>query len=87
MKPLANARTKIGKSAAILSASFIVLMTLKLTIRLPLPSPAIALLALAGLVCAILALVRKDRGFWIWFALLQGLLVLTWVIAEFLFPH
>mgnify|MGYP003592946936 CR=1 FL=1 len=87
MKPLANARTKIGKSAAILSASYIVLMTLKLTIRLPLPSPVIALLALAGLVCAILALVRKDRGFWIWFALLQGLLVLTWVIAEFLFPH
>ena len=87
MKPLANARTKIGKSAAILSASFIVLMTLKLTIRLPLPAPVIALLALAGLVCAILALVRKDRGFWIWFALLQGLLVWAWVIAEFLFPH
>ena len=81
--------TAHGKWAARLCAAFVLLMALKIsnTIHLPLPSPAIAVLALAGLVLGILAMLKKDRALAVFVALGVGAFVLLWVAAEIAFPH
>ncbi len=81
--------TAPGKWAVGLCAAFVVLMVLKFTnyFHLPLPSPLIALFALAGFVLGIRALVKKERALAVMAAVGVGALVLLWVAAEIAFPH
>lgn len=86
-------KTKIGKWASILTLLFIVLMALKLsalaiTIRLPFPSPFIAVLGVIGFVLGIISVFKnKDRAFFVLLSLPVGLLIIFWLTAEMLFPH
>lgn len=86
-------KTKIGQWASILTLLFIVLMALKLsalaiTIRLPFPSPFIALLGVIGFVLGIISIFKnKDRSIFVFLSIPVGLLIIFWVGAEIAFPH
>lgn len=93
MKIQVWSKTKTGKWAAILTLLFIVLMVLKLsalaiTIRLPFPSPFIAMLGVIGFVFGIISFFKnKDRSLFVLLSLPVGLLIIFWVAAEIAFPH
>jgi hypothetical protein len=79
-----------GKWAAILTLLFVVLMTLKMTnaIRLPLPSPFIAVFGIVGLILGITAVFfHKERALLALLSIPVGLVIVFWIAAEFLFPH
>lgn len=84
-------KTKIGKWASIFTLLFIVLMGLKalnIGIRLPLPSPIIAILEVIGFVMGIISIFKnKDKSLFVLLSILVGLLIVFWVAAEIAFPH
>ncbi|NLW79488.1 MAG: hypothetical protein GXY32_08780 [Ruminococcaceae bacterium] len=84
-------KTKIGKWASILTLLFIVLMGLKalnIGIRLPLPSPIIAMLGVIGFVLGIISIFKnKDRSLCVLLSIPIGLLIIFWIGAEIAFPH
>ena len=86
-------KTTAGKWAASLTLLFIVLMSLKLltlgiSIRIPLPTPFIAGLGVIGFIMGIVSFVKnKDRSLLTLLSFLVGLLIIFWVAAEIAFPH
>lgn len=61
---------------------------LKVNIRIPLPSPAIAVLGIIGLVWSALAMIQhRDRAVSLWLSAGLGWVILFWIIAEIVFPH
>lgn len=86
-------KTTAGKSAAILTLLFIVLMILKfftlgISIRIPLPTPFIAVLGVIGFIMGVISIVKnKDRSLLTLLSILIGLLIIFWVSAEIAFPH
>lgn len=84
---------KLGQAAASLTLLFILLMMLKmgaLGIRfmMPLPSPLIALLGIAGLVFGLLSIyLNKDKAILTWLSIPIGLIIFFWIGAEIMFPH
>ncbi len=84
-------KTKIGKWASLLTLLFIVLMGLKalnIGIRLPLPSPFIAVFGVIGFVLGIISRFKnKDRSLSVLLSIPVGLLIIFWVAAEIAFPH
>ena len=86
-------KTTAGKWAAGLTLAFIVLMALKMiglgaTIRLPLPTPVLALLGVIGFVMGLIAVIKyKDRAILTLLSIPVGLLIIFWTIAEIAFPH
>jgi len=89
MKIKLFSHSKIGKWAFILLLLFIVLMYLKfLAYRIPLPSPAIALLGVAAMVMGIVSFIKhKDRSILTLLSILVGLLIVVWVAAEIMYPY
>ena len=93
MKIQLCSRTKAGKWAAILTLLFITLMSLKLStlamfIRLPLPTPLIAVIGVAGFVAGIVSVIKsKDRALLTLLSIPVGLLIIFWTIAEIAVPH
>lgn len=80
--------TKEGRWAALLTLLFIVMMTFRVFIRFPLPTPAIALFGVAGAVLGILSVTKnRDRTIFTWLSLLVGLVIIVWTAAELAFPH
>lgn len=86
-------KTTAGKWAAILALLFIVLMAIKLSalamlIRLPLPTPLLAIIGGVGFLLGIVSVVKnKDRSILTLLAILIGLLIILWAVAEIVFPH
>ncbi len=81
-------KTATGKWAAHLSLIFIVLITLKIKIRFPLPSFSIAGLGIVGFIIGIISIVKsKDRSLLTLLSILVGLLIIFWIAAEITFPH
>lgn len=86
-------KTTTGKWAVSLTLLFIILMALKMVnlavmIRLPLPSPLIALLGVIGFVMGIISIIKnKDRAILTLLSIPIGLLIIFWVAAEIAFPH
>lgn len=82
-----------GKWAAILTLIFIVTMSLKISalanmIRLPFPSPFLAIIGVAGFVMGAISIVKnKDRALFTMLSIPVGLLIIFWVAAEIVFPH
>lgn len=82
-----------GKWAAILTLLFIALMAIKLSaltmlIRLPLPTPVLAVIGVIGFLLGIISIVKnKDRSILTLLAILLGLLIVLWTTAEIIFPH
>lgn len=86
-------KTTSGKWAAILTLLFIALMAIKLSaltmlIRLPLPTPVLAVIGVIGFLLGIISIVKnKDRSILTLLAILLGLLIVLWTTAEIIFPH
>lgn len=86
-------KTKVGKSAAILTLLFIILISLKLltlriSIRIPLPTPFIAGLGVFGFIMGVVSFVKnKDRSLLTLLSIPVGLLIIFWIAAEIAFPH
>ncbi len=93
MKPTVIPKTKQGKWAAILTLFFIVIMLLKISalavyIRLPFPSPFLAIIGVVGFALGIISIVRyKERALLTLLSIPVGLLIVFWVVAEMVFPH
>ncbi len=93
MKMQLWSKTTAGKWAASLTLLFIVLMSLKLltlgiSIRIPLPTPFIAVLGVLGFVMGIVSFVKnKDRSLFTLSSIPIGLLIIFWIAAEIAFPH
>lgn len=93
MKMKLYSKTTAGKWAAILTLIFIVLMAIKFSalamfIRLPLPTPFIAIVGVVGFLLGLISLVKnKDRSILTFLAILIGLLIILWTAAEIAFPH
>lgn len=86
-------KTTTGKWAAGLTLAFIVLMAIKMTalgniIRLPLPTPVLALMGVIGFVMGLIAIIKyKDRAMLTLLSIPVGLIIIAWTIAEIAFPH
>ena len=82
-----------GKWAATLSLLFIVSMSIKLLglamfIRLPLPTPFLAVIGVAGFVIGIISIVKnKDRSLLTLLSIPVGLLIIFLTVAEIAVPH
>lgn len=93
MKMQLYSKTKSGKWASILTLFFITLMAIKLSalamlIRLPLPTPFLAVIGVIGFLLAIISIVKnKDRSILTFLAIVIGLLIILWTAAEIIFPH
>ncbi len=85
--------TTTGKWAAILTLLFIVFMFFKFSaldmpIRLPLPTPFIAVIGVAGFIFGVVSMIKnKDRSLLTLLSILVGLLIVFWTAAEIAFPH
>ena len=83
-------KTTLGKWAVGLSIAFIVLIGMKIAnyFHFPLPTPAIAILGIIGLIIGLLAVFRnKDRAILYFLPILVGVVILLWIAAEIIFPH
>jgi hypothetical protein len=92
MKVQVWSKTRMGKSAAVLTLIFIAVMALKLTMLrimiIPLPTPLIALLGIIGFILGVIAIIKnKDRALLTLLSIPIGLFIIFWIIAEFTFPH
>lgn len=93
MKIQLCSKTTTGKWAAILTLIFIVLMSLKIStlamfIRLPLPTPLIAVIGVVGFIVGLISIIKnKDRAFLTLLSIPIGLLIIFWTIAEIVVPH
>ena len=86
-------QTKAGQWAAGLTMAFIVLMAIKMVglgaaIRLPLPTPALALMGLVGFIMGLIAIIKyKDRALLTLLSIPVGIIIIAWTLAEIAFPH
>lgn len=93
MKMQLYSKRPAGKWAGILTLLFIVLMTIKLSalamlIRLPLPTPFLAIIGVIGFALGMISVVKnKDRSILTLLAILIGLLIILWTALEIAFPH
>ena len=81
-----------GRWAAILTLFFIVSMSIKLLnlafIRLPLPTPFLAVIGTAGFVLGVISIVKnKDKAIFTLLSIPIGLLIIFWTVTEIVFPH
>lgn len=93
MKVNIYSKGKSGKWANSFTLLFIALMILKLSalstaIRLPFPTPLIAVLGVIGFELGTFSLIKeKDRAILTLLSILVGILIITWAAAEIAFPH
>lgn len=93
MKMQLCSKTKAGKWAAILTLVFILVILLKMSslarfIRLPLPTPVIAVIGVGGFIMGVISIVKnKDRALFTLLSVPVGLLIIFWTIAEIALPH
>ncbi|MGA9517209.1 MAG: hypothetical protein WBV27_00355 [Trichococcus sp.] len=86
-------KIKAGQWAAGLTLTFIVLMAIKMTalgatIRLPLPTPVLAVLGVVGFILGLIAIIKhKDRALLTLLSIPVGLVIILWTLAEITFPH
>lgn len=88
---LSTPSTKLGRWSVALAATFAALfiITALSTVKLPwfygvaMLSPGLA----AGIVGLIAVIRRRERSWLVWLSLLNGLMVVAFVLGEFLAPH
>lgn len=57
-------------------------------IRLPFPTPLIAVFGVVGFILGVLSTIKnRDRAVMTWLSIPFGLLIIIWTAAELLFPH
>ena len=88
MRATIRPQTTQGKWSAGFAITFIILIGAKMQDFMPLPTFAIAVLGLSGLVLALIAVFRHgDRSVSCLLAILVGLVIVLWIAAELMFPH
>ncbi len=93
MKIQIYSKKALGKWSAILTLLFIALMTIKIStlsmyIRLPLPTPFIAIIGIVGFVLGVISIIKnKDRAILTVISIPVGLIIFFWTAAEIIFPH
>ena len=79
-------KTKSGKWSSALTLIFVALMGLKALnfgIRLPFPSPLIAVLGVSGFILGIFSIIKnKDRALFVLLSIPVGLLIIFWIVGE-----
>lgn len=81
-------QSRSGQWSAGLSIAFIVLIMLKMMGALPFPTFAVAALGLAGFIAGIAAIIgKKERAILVFLPILVGLLIISWTVAEIVYPH
>lgn len=73
MKLSLKPQTNLGRWAAVLSISFIILISLKVNPGIPLPEFAITGLGIAGFITGIVAVIKKDLAVMALISILVGL--------------
>ena len=64
------------------------LSALAMLVRLPLPTPLIAMAGVVGSLLGVTSLVKnQDRALMTWVSAFIGLLIILWIAAELTFPH
>jgi len=98
---LSTPSTKLGRWSVGLAATFATLNIINATVFMPsivevpwrqtvLPFYGIAMMACglaAGIVGLIAVIRRRERSWLVWLSLLNGLMVVAFVLGEFLAPH
>ena len=98
---LSTPSTKLGRWSVALAATFAALNIINATVFMPsivevpwrqtvLPFYGIAMMACglaAGIVGLIAVIRRRERSWLVWLSLLNGLMVVAFVLGEFLAPH
>jgi hypothetical protein len=56
-------------------------------LKLTIPALGAAIAAIAAFVTGLLAIIKKERSFFVFFSTITGLLVLIYVVLEIAFPH
>jgi len=98
---LSTPSTKLGRWSVALAATFAALFIINATVFMPsivevpwrqtvLPFYGIAMMACglaAGIVGLIAVIRRRERSWLVWLSLLNGLMVVAFVLGEFLAPH
>jgi hypothetical protein len=88
MKAMIWASSTVGNWAAALTLLFLVATPLKLWLRLPLPSPVLAVIGFIAFILGLIAIFKyKDRSIFMFLSILVGLLVITVTTLEVMFPH
>ena len=88
MKVEVLSKTATGRLSAVFSFLFIVLIVLKISIQIHLPTPFIAGLGITGFIFGMIAVLKKrDRALLTLLSVLVGLLIIFWAAAEMAFPH
>lgn len=86
-------KTTTGKWAVMLTLLFVGLMFIKITalgisVRLPFPSPFIAVFGVIGFIMGLIAIIKdKDRSIMVILTIPIGLLIIFWILAELAYPH
>lgn len=81
-------QTRLGQWGVGVSALFVVIFILKLTVGLPLPSMFIVGLGVvAGILILVAIIWKRERSWLSWLLLLPGLFAIIFSSAEILFPH
>jgi len=92
MKTQLFPKSKVGIGAAVFSLLFVAIMALKLLasntsfdLRLPLPTPAIAVLGVIGLLLGLIAVFKyKDKALFTMLSIPIGTIIVVWFAAEFI---
>jgi hypothetical protein len=92
MKSQLLPKSKVGIGAVVFSLLFVVIMALELlasnnsfALRLPLPTPAIAVLGVIGLVLSLIAVFKyKDKALFTLLSIPIGTIIVVWFAAEFI---
>ncbi len=92
MKTQVLPKSKAGTGAAVFSLLFVVIMALKIlasttsfNFHLPLPTPAIAVLGVIGLVLGLIAVFKyKDKALLTLLSIPIGTIIVVWFAAEFI---
>jgi uncharacterized Tic20 family protein len=88
MKLTFSPKSFLGKWAFRLAIAFIVLIGLKIMGVMPLMTFVIASIGVLGFVFALIAVYKnKDTSVLNLFAILVGLIIIAWTIAEIAMPH
>lgn len=92
MKTQLLPKSKVGIGAAVFSLLFVVIMAMKLlasntsfNLRIPLPTPAIAVLGVIGLFLGLIAVFKyKDKALFTLLSIPIGTIIVVWFTAEFI---
>ncbi len=92
MKTQLIPKSKVGIGAMVFSLLFVIIIVLKIlasntsfNLRIPLPTPAIAVLGVIGLILGLIAVFKyKDRALFTCLSIPIGTIIVVWFAAEFI---